>query len=96
LGQPGVIERAEIDTAHFKGNYPDRVSLEAAMFESDDDANNDSDKWQTLLPEARLKMDQKHYFDDALEKIGPVSHVRMSIYPDGGVSRIRLFGQVHG
>ena len=96
LGQPGVIERAEIDTAHFKGNYPDRVSLEAAMFESDDDASNDSDKWQTLLPQARLKMDQQHYFDDALEKIGPVSHVRMSIYPDGGVSRIRLFGQVHG
>ena len=96
LGQPGVIERAEIDTAYFKGNYPDRVSLEAAMFDSDDDASNDSDKWQTLLPEARLKMDQQHYFDDALEKIGPVSHVRMSIYPDGGVSRIRLFGQVHG
>jgi len=96
LGQSSEIERAEIDTAHFKGNYPDRVSLEAALLDSDDDASNDSTKWQTLLPEAKLKMDQQHYFDDALEKIGPVSHVRMSIYPDGGVSRIRLFGQVHG
>jgi allantoicase len=96
LGQAGVIERAEIDTAHFKGNYPDRVSLEAALFDSDDDASNDSPKWQTLLPVAKLKMDQQHYFDEALEKIGPVSHVRMSIYPDGGVSRIRLFGRVHG
>ena len=96
LGQSSEIERAEIDTAYFKGNYPDRVSLEAALFDSDDDASNDSTKWQTLLPEAKLKMDQQHYFDDALEKIGPVSHVRMSIYPDGGVSRIRLFGQVHG
>jgi len=96
LGQSSEIERAEIDTAHFKGNYPDRVSLEAAMFDSDDEASNDSPKWQTLLPEARLKMDQQHYFDEALEKIGPVSHVRMSIYPDGGVSRVRLFGQVHG
>ena len=65
------------------------------MFDSDDDAGNESGKWQTLLPEARLKMDQQHYFDEALEKIGPVSHVRMSIYPDGGVSRIRLFGKVH-
>ena len=55
-----------------------------------------ADKWQTLLPETRLKMDQQHYFDDALQAIGPVSHVRMSIYPDGGVSRMRLFGQVHG
>ena len=96
LGQPGVIERAEIDTAHFKGNYPDRVSLEAALFDSDDDASNESTQWQALLPEAKLKMDQQHYFDDALLERGPVSHVRMSIYPDGGVSRIRLFGQVHG
>jgi len=96
LGQPGSIERAEIDTAHFKGNYPDRVSIEAALFDDDDEATNDAAKWQTLLPEAKLKMDQQHYFDDALEKTGPVSHVRVSIYPDGGVSRIRLFGEVHG
>ena len=96
LGQPGVIERAEIDTAHFKGNYPDRVSLEAAMFESDDEASDESAQWQTLLPETRLKMDQQHYFDNVLNDIGTVSHVRMSIYPDGGVSRLRLFGQVHG
>lgn len=96
LGVPGEIERAEIDTAHFKGNYPDSVSLEAALFSGDSEARHDSDQWQTLLPQTRLKMDQQHYFDDALEKIGPVSHVRMSIYPDGGVSRIRLFGQVHG
>ena len=91
-----MIERAEIDTAHFKGNYPDRVSLEAAMFDGDDAATYESPAWRTLLPESKLKMDQQHYFDDTLEEIGPVSHVRVSIYPDGGISRIRLFGQVHG
>ena len=48
------------------------------------------------MPEAKLKMDQQHYFDDALMDIGEVSHVRVSIYPDGGISRVRLFGQVHG
>ena len=96
LGQPGEIERAEIDTAHFKGNHPDRVSLEGGLFQSDDEVSNSSPEWRTLLPEARLKMDQQHYFDDALERIGPVSHVRVSIYPDGGVSRVRLFGKVHG
>ncbi len=96
LGRAGVIERAEIDTAHFKGNYPDRVSLEAALFDGDGNAVNESPKWQTLLPETKLKMDQKHYFDEALQDIGPVSHVRVSIYPDGGISRVRLFGQVHG
>lgn len=96
LGRPGVIERAEVDTAHFKGNYPDRVSLEAALFDSDDGVSNNSPDWQSLMGETRLKMDQQHYFDEELENIGPVSHVRVSIYPDGGISRVRLFGQVHG
>ena len=96
LGQTGVIERAEIDTAHFKGNYPDRVSIEGAIFDSDEQATLADEAWQTLLPESKLKMDQQHYFDDTLQPIGPVSHVRVSIYPDGGISRIRLFGQVHG
>ncbi|MGI9232672.1 MAG: allantoicase [Woeseiaceae bacterium] len=95
LGQPGVIERAEIDTAHFKGNYPDRVSIEGALFGADEQAVR-ANEWRTLLPESKLKMDQQHYFDENLEPIGAVSHVRISIYPDGGISRIRLFGQVHG
>lgn len=95
LAQPGSIARAEIDTAHFKGNYPDRVSLEAGVFESDAAATLESAQWQTLMPETKLKMDQQHYFED-LATIGDVSHVRMSIYPDGGVSRLRLFGRVGG
>jgi len=96
LGQPGVIERAEIDTAHFKGNYPDRVSLEAANFDNDEQALLAESEWQILLSDEKLKMDQQHYFDEVLQSIGAVSHVRVSIYPDGGVSRVRLFGQVHG
>jgi allantoicase len=95
LAQAGVIERAEVDTAHFKGNYPDRVSLEAAFFEGDADALPDSENWRTMLPETKLKMDQQHYFE-VLESLGTVSHVRMSIYPDGGVSRLRLYGRVGG
>jgi len=95
LAQPGVIERAEVDTAHFKGNYPDRVSLEGARFESDDLATPDSPHWQTLLPETKLKMDQQHFFE-SLQALDGVSHVRMSIYPDGGVSRLLLFARVGG
>ena len=93
MAQPGVIERVEVDTAHFKGNYPGRVSLEAGRFESDALATPDSRDWQTLLPETKLKMDQQHYFE-TLEALGDVSHIRMSIYPDGGISRLRLFGRV--
>ncbi|NIL95205.1 MAG: allantoicase [Woeseiaceae bacterium] len=94
LGHPGTIDRVEIDTAHFKGNYPDRVSLEAAYFQDANDAVADSDAWQTLLPESGLEMDKEHVFADDLTKLGTVSHVRLSIYPDGGVSRLRLFGHI--
>ena len=94
LGHAGTIECAEIDTAHFKGNYTDRVSLEAAVFEQHADAVNESDAWQTLLPESKLDMDKLHTFEDELADIGAVTHVRMSIYPDGGISRLRLFGSL--
>ena len=94
LGHAGAIDKVEVDTAHFKGNYPDRVSLEAAMFSNASDATPDSDAWQTLLPESRLEMDKQHYFESELNALGPVSHVRMSIYPDGGVSRVRLVGHI--
>ena len=96
LGNPGIIKHVEVDTAHFKGNYPDRVSVEAALFEHHHQATVDSDRWKTLLPETKVSMDQQHYFETELEDVGPVSHVRMSIYPDGGVSRLRIFGRVAG
>lgn len=94
LGHPGRIEKIEVDTAHFKGNYPDRVSLEAARFAAVEEVHYDSDRWQTLLPESKLEMHKQHYFESELEDIGVVSHVRMSIYPDGGVSRLRVYGYV--
>ncbi len=94
LGQAGTIERVEVDTAHFKGNYPDRVSLEVANFANNEDARNDSDQWRTLLPESKLSMDQQHFFESELQADGPITHARVAIFPDGGISRLRLFGRV--
>jgi len=94
LGQAGTIERVEVDTAHFKGNYPDRVSLEVANFANNEDARNDSDQWRTLLPESKLSMDQQHFFESELQAAGPITHARVAIFPDGGISRLRLFGRV--
>ncbi len=93
LGSPGVINQIEVDTAHFKGNYPDRVSLKAILV----DANSEnslveaSATWPLLLSETKLEMDQIHLFDPTAD-LGCVSHVRMDIFPDGGVSRLRLRG----
>jgi allantoicase len=94
LARPGSIENVEVDTAHFKGNYPDRVSLEAAMFDSSADALVADEQWQVLLPEQKLAMDKQHYFGKELRNVGRISHVRMSIYPDGGISRLRLHGRI--
>ena len=96
LGHPGVIQRVEIDTAHFKGNYPDRAALQGALLSDDDELSIESasENWPLVLPETRLKMDQQHFFEDELQAVGPVSHLRLSIFPDGGVSRLRLFGHL--
>jgi allantoicase len=94
LGRPGTIEQVEVDTAHFKGNYPDRVSLEAGMFAGSAEATAGQAAWRTLLPESRLAADKQHYFDAELVEVGVVSHVRMSIYPDGGISRLRVHGRI--
>lgn len=91
LGVPGTIERAVIDTAHFKGNYPDRASIEAGCFDSHEDACKKGADWRALLPESKLEMDREH--ESEVRVLGPVSHVRLSIYPDGGVSRLRLYGR---
>ena len=98
LGIPGIIEKVEIDTAHFKGNYPDRAAIQAALLTEIDfeEIELASENWPTLLLESKLDMDQQHYFADKLANAGVVSHVRLSIFPDGGVSRLRLFGRVAG
>ncbi len=93
LGHAGTIEKIEVDTAHFKGNYPDRVSIEGALFDSNDEVSVASKKWRTLLPKSKLEMDKQHEFDSELQSLGDLSHIRLSIYPDGGVSRVRLYGR---
>ena len=97
LGAPGIVEKVEIDTAHFKGNYPDRASLQAALVtEGADDVDRvvrESVRWKVLLPESKLGADAQHVFTE-LADLGPVSHVRLSMYPDGGISRLRLFGKL--
>ena len=98
LGHPGVISKIDVDTAHFKGNYPDRCSIQAALVTggTEDSLVTQSMFWKMLLPEQKLTMDAIHSFEQEVANIGPVSHVRLNIIPDGGVSRLRLFGKISG
>ncbi len=95
LGHPGEIERILVDTLHFKGNYPDRCSIQAAYVQGGTDAQIETQSlyWKELLPSQKLEMDQEHEFTAQIQNLGKVSHVRINIFPDGGISRLRLFGK---
>ena len=107
------VERIIIDTRHFKGNFPESVSIDAtcchdvlddvvcasaaASADNVDSNNNSTVKWFPLLKRTALTADAEHEFLRDHGKIivngyRGVTHVRVSIYPDGGLSRVRIYG----
>ena len=98
LGHPGKVEQVILDTAFFKGNYPDRCSLQAAMVTGGTAASivTQSQFWQELLPAQKMAMDKVHEFSEVVQDIGAVSHVRVNVFPDGGLSRVRILGKIDG
>jgi allantoicase len=94
LGRPGRVRRIEVGTRHFKGNYPDRCSIDACHSpEREVDALTWPEvEWKPLLGETKLEADRSHVFEKELRDVGTVSHVRLNIHPDGGVSRLRVYG----
>ncbi len=91
LAHKGIIEKILVDTAHFKGNYPDSCTIEGTV--STDEQLN-SAEWKVLLPQVKLQADHEHLFEKEITSLIPVTHVRLSIFPDGGVSRLRLWGKI--
>src|SRR5688572_18040964 len=87
LGIDAVIRRVEIDTTHFKGNYPDSCSLDVARIAGEPTAGTG---WEEVLPASKLGPDATHDFD--VPRVVPATHVRLHMYPDGGISRVRVFG----
>jgi allantoicase len=89
LARRGVVARVELDTDYFKGNAPGSFMLE------DCDAGQSFDagtaRWEVLVPKTQLRPDAQHRWEDLAAR--PTTHVRLNIYPDGGVARLRLFGR---
>lgn len=85
LGLPGTVTVAELDTSYFKGNAPGWARLTAS---STVDGNDGS--WVELLPRTRLQPDTRHRF--LVPDPSYATHVRLDIYPDGGMARLRLYG----
>jgi allantoicase len=86
LGIAGVLSQVEVDTSHFKGNFPESCSLEV----SDTAGGAAQRDWKEVLPRTLLQADSVH----RLEITGSTAaaRVRFNIYPDGGVARLRIFG----
>jgi len=96
LATKGEIRRVEVDTSHFKGNYPDTCSLEACDAEGKvvDESTIPSLPWKEVLPLTRLQAHTRHFYEEELKRTEAATHVRFNIYPDGGVSRLRLYGTI--
>ena len=92
LAHKGIVDKIIVDTCHFKGNYPDSCSIEACVSANDDLTNAD---WKTLLTQQKLSADNIHEFTSDVNPLGAITHVRLNIFPDGGVSRLRLFGKIN-
>lgn len=95
-GSTCIIKRVVVDTLHFKGNFPDSCTIEGC-FSPNADADSiqmENVEWQEVLSSSKLKGNVENIFHDQLLDIGPCTHIRLNIFPDGGVSRLRIFGQL--
>jgi allantoicase len=88
LAAPGPISLVELDSTHFKGNAPGAAALTAVDARVAD--VEDSSAWFPVLPRTRLQPDTRHRF--RVPPSAPATHVRLDIYPDGGMGRMRLWG----
>lgn len=100
-----AVQELIIDTCHFKGNFPESVLVEATSAPLTTPTKSmctgpaepvENVEWFTLLPRTRMGADQIHSFSQAALYAGasprPVSHIRVSIFPDGGIMRVRVKG----
>jgi allantoicase len=94
LGAPGLITRLEIDTNHYKGNYPESASIEGCFAPGATVDALAAASWTELLPRTKLRPHHRHFFSRELRVTSPISHVRLNIFPDGGISRLRIHGTV--
>jgi allantoicase len=96
LGARAKIQKISVETEHYKGNYPDRCSIDScdAAGALMQDLMTGKVPWKELVPPAKLEADTVRQFDGEFKAAPVATHVRLNIYPDGGVSRLRVFGKL--
>ncbi|MEU6489360.1 allantoicase [Streptomyces sp. NPDC046984] len=95
LGAPGVVRGVVIDTAHFRGNYPQAVSVEGTCVPgspSPEELLGDDVKWTTLVARTPVGGHAANGFEVTVEQ--RFTHLRVNQHPDGGIARLRVYGDV--
>lgn len=93
LGAPGIVRGVVVDTSFFRGNYPDHCSIEAASIPGTPSLQQlETAMWEEILPKSVLEGDSRNRFAVYPER--RITHLRLHIYPDGGVARLRVHGEV--
>jgi allantoicase len=90
------IDKIEISTHHFKGNFPSHCSLQAAFVANKKSSSSivkNSGKWKFLLHRVNLSANKTHIFKNILMKNDKINFIKINIFPDGGISRFRIFGK---
>ena len=96
LGHPGEIGASSSIPCTSRATIPTAAAIRAAYVKGGTDSQIETQSlfWRELLPSQKLSMHAEHEFAEQIAKLGPVTHVRLNIFPDGGVGRLRLFGKV--
>jgi allantoicase len=94
LGLPGIVRGVVVDTSFFRGNYPEQCSLDGCSVEgtASGDALAREAPWHEILPKTPLQGDSRNPME--VKHDARLTHVRLNIFPDGGVSRLRIHGTV--
>ena len=90
------IDKIEISTHHFKGNFPSHCSLQAAYLPNSNNSKQivkSSNNWKYLLKDAKLSANKVHVFKNNLMKKDKINFIKINIFPDGGISRFRIYGK---
>jgi allantoicase len=89
------IDKIEISTHHFKGNFPSHCSLQVAYLPNSKNSKQivKSSKWKYLLKDAKLSANKVHVFKNNLMKKDKINFIKINIFPDGGISRFRIYGK---
>ncbi|KRP06018.1 MAG: allantoicase [Pelagibacteraceae bacterium BACL20 MAG-120920-bin64] len=90
------INKIEISTHHFKGNFPSHCSLQAAFVPNKKSSSSiikNSVKWKFLLNKVNLSANKTHKFKNILMKNDKINFIKINIFPDGGISRFKIFGK---